>query len=380
MLLLAANFVCAGDLNPAAAPNSTMKTIDQVDPRIPLVQTSTSQSIKIFDSGSYYLTGNLTSSVHCIMVYADDVTIDLMGFSLDGSAGTLGYLGIYFVNSVENALIKNGTIKNFSSKGVYSNSTSSKEIRVIDMTIRNNAGSGIDLAGSRSEIQNCKITGNGSSYTSSFYGIRCSNSGNRIIGNTISGNGENCSGSYAYGIFAGVDSLIEGNIISDNFTSTTSNYIGAVAGASGTIITENVVNGNFNTSSAVSSSAYCISAGGSCHLNRNVIYSNGTSMTTGQFFGISTIDGATVTDNVVSNNAGGANVSDYLQTLFVDTSTVQGNGIYYNGSSLQSGSGPRYGLYTNYYCVIKDNLITSNGTAIHMGTPAGCVVVDNSSN
>jgi hypothetical protein len=73
-----------------------MKTLDQVEARIPIDATRTpgdaSATFRITAPGSYYLTGNITgqSGKVGILVLANDVTIDLNGFSLIGAGNSAG--------------------------------------------------------------------------------------------------------------------------------------------------------------------------------------------------------------------------------------------------------------------------------------------------
>src|SRR6185369_7398513 len=84
-------WVNAGNLNPPAGPvASTMKTLSEVEPRIPINATTTpgdADSIfRITQPGSYFLTGNITgvNGKHGIEVAASSVTIDMRGFDLVG--------------------------------------------------------------------------------------------------------------------------------------------------------------------------------------------------------------------------------------------------------------------------------------------------------
>lgn len=78
-----------GPLTPGAAPVPTMRTLDEMEPRgmiksVPWVITQ---------SGSYYFTTNLVcaaAGVDGISVQADDVTIDLRGFTLYGPGKSSG--------------------------------------------------------------------------------------------------------------------------------------------------------------------------------------------------------------------------------------------------------------------------------------------------
>ena len=73
-----------GSLTPPGAPGETMHTLEEVyertDPRTPI----SSLPYTITESGSYYVTGNLSSTGHGIIIESSGVTVDLMGFSLTG--------------------------------------------------------------------------------------------------------------------------------------------------------------------------------------------------------------------------------------------------------------------------------------------------------
>ena len=75
-----------GSLTPPGAPGETMKTLAQVEPRTPI----SSLPYTINESGSYYVTGNLSSTGSGIIIESSGVTVDLMGFSLTGD-GTSSY-------------------------------------------------------------------------------------------------------------------------------------------------------------------------------------------------------------------------------------------------------------------------------------------------
>ena len=58
-LVVVSTFTMAGDLEPPGAPGSTMKTLDEVEPRIPISQGDIPLTIN--ESGSYYLTEDINS-------------------------------------------------------------------------------------------------------------------------------------------------------------------------------------------------------------------------------------------------------------------------------------------------------------------------------
>ena len=84
-----------------------MRTLDQIEPREPITELPHT----ITESGSYYLTGPLETSGNGITVAADNVSIDLNGFTLRGGGEGFG-TGI-FVEEVDNVTIRNGRIHEF---------------------------------------------------------------------------------------------------------------------------------------------------------------------------------------------------------------------------------------------------------------------------
>src|SRR5947207_1497513 len=74
-----------GALTPPGAPAPTMKTLAQIEPRTPISVLP----FTISTPGSYYFTGNLTATADgvAITVSAENVTIDLNGFTLASGGG-----------------------------------------------------------------------------------------------------------------------------------------------------------------------------------------------------------------------------------------------------------------------------------------------------
>ncbi len=88
-----------------------MKTLDQIEPRTPI----SSLPFTITNSGSYYLTTNLTgtgtASGIILQGNASDVTVDLNGFALVG--GSSSSFDFTTSGSTSNLVVFNGTVRNW---------------------------------------------------------------------------------------------------------------------------------------------------------------------------------------------------------------------------------------------------------------------------
>jgi parallel beta-helix repeat protein len=108
-------------------------------------------------SGAYYLGGNLSlASGNAITIKANDVTLDLMAYTVTATNGT----GIY-INGQKNVEIRNGTVIGIN--GIYtSNSDDNATGRVINVRVVA-SGKGIALWGVGNLIKGCEVTVTGAS-------------------------------------------------------------------------------------------------------------------------------------------------------------------------------------------------------------------------
>jgi hypothetical protein len=145
-----------GTLDPSGAPAASMKSLDQIEARIPIgkVGGSTDQ-IVINKPGSYVLLGDLTATaVDPIRILSGDVTIDLNGFTVTAQDGTTGIDGSAFNGVSGDIVIRNGRIvstttydgKAFTTKGAYYGiviSTYDGTCTISDVTVRGMRSGGI---------------------------------------------------------------------------------------------------------------------------------------------------------------------------------------------------------------------------------------------
>ncbi|MCL4220888.1 MAG: right-handed parallel beta-helix repeat-containing protein [Phycisphaerales bacterium] len=147
MFTLVAGSALGGPLNPPlGAVTSTMKTLEQIEPRVMLSSETTpgdaDSQFKITSPGSYYLNGSMTisSGRMFIEVAASNVTIDLSGFRVNGASGAL--TGIYGASGTRNVVVRNGTITGFN-QGIDMFNTSIATIE--DVQLLDTVGDGLTV-------------------------------------------------------------------------------------------------------------------------------------------------------------------------------------------------------------------------------------------
>jgi parallel beta-helix repeat protein len=206
-----------GLLTPPGAPGPTMKTLAQIEPRTPI-----SSPVTITNPGSYYLTTNLTVPAFgsAITINAENVTLDLNGYTLSGVPNSFGAIII----ASNHAAVVNGFIRNCAfNYAVDAGSVSG--CRLENLILSGNS-SGIN-AGSEAIVRNCVAINDVGP------GITCLND-TYIANNLCASNGN--GGIYLVG---------SGNRIDNNqlFYNNTAGIVGANVDASNNLVINNSFKG-----------------------------------------------------------------------------------------------------------------------------------------
>jgi hypothetical protein len=338
-----------GSLTPPGAPAPTMKTLSQVEPRIPIA----SAPITLPAPGSYYLTTNVTvSSGNAITINANNVTLDLNGFTIS-STETPAANGIGIsLNGVTNIVICNGQIGGgvTNNGGVYSGSgfgygiyfsVIPYNVRVSGVSVFGCQYSGIYLSRFSTVVESCVVNTVGGSgiiaqSVSDSTAMNCGSDAMFVV------NANNCSGASYNG--TGIDATVANNcygssVINHGVIADTANNCEGYAPGTGHGILATTAN-----------NCYGLASGGG----------NGVSVTTAMnCYGSAAGSGNGVVANTANNCYGDAAGS--------------GNGIYaYNvamGCYGQSSTGTAINAYNAAFC----NGYRPGGTAIQATIANGCI-------
>ncbi len=231
-----------------------MKTLQQIEPRIAVNSSNTpgdSSSVFIItNAGSYYLTGNLTTSgaTNGITINAPNVFLDLGGFALVGGFSGLGdSRGVNILNGSSNVCVQNGSLQHWGDTGIYANNSIGTMVREVFSS--DNGQLGLYL-GRASLVVNCVVHDNGR-LVGGPAGIKvgpgsiireCTSRDNNGRGFEIDNNCsiESCaaSGTAFGGIVVNSNCLVSGNTLTDCGT-------GIILNGSGNRVVNNICNKNF---------------------------------------------------------------------------------------------------------------------------------------
>jgi len=281
--------------------------------------------VSITQAGSYRLTGSLeTGNLPGIDISANDVTLDLNGFSLGSDFVGGPSFGIRGGASNRNIRVENGLVRLFLAEGIdLGNRSIVRNVRV------ESCGGGI-LLGNDSEVTSCLSRDNGKQ------GIRVGDN-SKVINSTAIDNSFD-------GIEAGDNCTLTGNTVYSN------SQDGIDAG-SGCTVSGNVVGSN---------SARGIAVLAGCVLANNTAHSNGT---TSDHDGINCFQGC-----VTTNNSSRSNKGDGIDV---------GDGSIVTGNTSNNNEG--VGIRMQMNCGLRDNVMGGNtGGTVQGGFATGTNICNGS--
>lgn len=184
-----------GALTPPGGPLPTMKSLDQLDAKLEARTPISAIPFTITAPGSYYLTNNVTVAVPDgvgIIIQADDVTIDLNGFTMVGGGGGTAY-GIRAAVTQQNICIRNGTVRGFANGGVRGENCRNSFFEALRVSDIGGGGSGTltagIAAGPGSTVKDCVVH----AMIGAVPGLR-SGDGCTFTGCTVTGGGSGSGG------------------------------------------------------------------------------------------------------------------------------------------------------------------------------------------
>jgi hypothetical protein len=232
LIAMFATGVHGGPLDPPLAPGST----DSV--RLPGTPIS-SVPVTINAPGHYYVTRNIsiTGAQIAITIAADDVSLDLGGFTIRGD-DTVGSWGIRFSGDRQNVTVENGTVRDFhfglDIPGSFNRSIVLRGVNAIsnvrgfslsvakalvlsDCMANDNTETGIYLPAERSVIRDCSVIDNDGD------GISIAGAGNVVESNIVrDNNGNDINVSNTFNVIkenrvGGINLMLSGNeVVIDN--------------------------------------------------------------------------------------------------------------------------------------------------------------------
>ena len=263
-----------GELTPTSAPAPTMKTLAQIEPRIAVQSLGAAPPYTITQPGSYYLTGNITvGSGNAININVANVSLDLMGFTLESTNATAGGAAIN-VGTVSHLRLRNGNIQSGSTyvpgtltpKGFAYGilGTNLTDSTIYDIQVTGVGATGVAV-GDGDTVERCKVSSSTNGITHTLSGLtkdcvvlNCASSG--IVGDVVEG----CSGYgfWTQGISARLASMSRG-------TSQTGTGLIATACAQNCVGYSGVSTG-MDCTGATASGCYASTIGGSTSLKATI--------------------------------------------------------------------------------------------------------------
>jgi len=301
-----------GGLTPPGAPQPTMKTLSDIEPRKAVAQPPAGPGafpIVINQPGSYYLTEAIigVSGQSGIRISTNDVTLDLNGFTL---AGTVSGSGVEVAAGRQGVSVRNGAIRGWS---VGIGASTASALRLADLVVAENASSGI-LGEDDSLVTACVARQNGDRGIQITSGLvsRCianaNNIGITVTDGSIRDSSARANATGIVGIRSVIENCTGNNNTGDGILVSSGKVLNCVTRANGgdgiEALGESIVSGNVCLSNGAGAGA---GAGIHCTGDKNHIESNTVS---NNDVGIDANDTG-VENNVVIRNTASCNTSNY---------------------------------------------------------------------
>ncbi len=256
--------------------------------------------VKLFEPGSYRLTGNLTvpnTNTGAIEVRSNQVSIDLNGFSIQGPGTCTGCpvtsctggtgRGVYVLSNIEMVSVRNGTIRGMGAEGILLG----YQAQIENVIVRDNGARGISFVGSGVAIITASqfVANNGSGVAGQTLTVKGSKaqcnagSGIELGEGEVSGNTSDSNGEYGILLGGGLGGTIANNVA-------TRNSLCGIRGDRATIV----------HNSARSNSQCGITSSYSGTVIGNTLDSNGATSSSGKALNLDPAVG--FSDNVLSNH------------------------------------------------------------------------------
>lgn len=171
----------ASSLEPSNPPGPTFRTLGEIEPRQPIrANTEVIEPIIIDQPGSYFLVEDVYAipDNNAITISANDVTLDLKGFTVHGNLEVTDGFGIQVTGN--NVTIHDGTVKNADQSGI---GCLGKLLKLFNVNSTNNAIHGVHC--SDAHIVNGDFYENGQNGITgsslNIEGVRASENGDKGI-------------------------------------------------------------------------------------------------------------------------------------------------------------------------------------------------------